>query len=167
MGAVREPRVRGSALVVTCKTRPAVVFQLCNLVVMLRRRLDAEKLEGRHFGEASCREYRESVLHVLPHVWDSPADTRLAEAHFVKHRVGRGAAKRDLAASAANKGALRMRCGTEIWTGGWRLRLAASAECSLLYRLCRCAPRHEPGQASAYACERPTRVRVVECAERG
>ncbi|KAG2490863.1 hypothetical protein HYH03_010781 [Edaphochlamys debaryana] len=60
-------------------------------------RLDAEKLEGRHFGEASCRDYRESVLHVLPHVWDRPADTRMAEAHFVKHRVGRGAAKRDLA----------------------------------------------------------------------
>lgn len=63
-------------------------------------RLAAEELEGRHFGEASCRDYRESVLHVLPHVWDRPTDTRLAEAHFVKHRAGRGAAKRELAENA-------------------------------------------------------------------
>lgn len=63
--------------------------------------LDASKLEGRHFGEASCRDYRESVLHVLPHMWERPADTRLLEAHFVKHRVGRGAAKGDLAPAAA------------------------------------------------------------------
>jgi hypothetical protein len=47
-------------------------------------RLNAEKLEGRHFGEASCREYRESLLFMLPHVWERPADTRLLEAHFVK-----------------------------------------------------------------------------------
>ncbi|EFJ41247.1 hypothetical protein VOLCADRAFT_98769 [Volvox carteri f. nagariensis] len=70
-------------------------------------RLDASKLDGRHFGEASCRDYRESVLHVLPHVWERPADTRLMEAHFIKHRVGRGAAKGDLAAAgtkAAAKG---------------------------------------------------------------
>ncbi|KXZ54830.1 hypothetical protein GPECTOR_4g901 [Gonium pectorale] len=67
-------------------------------------RLDAEKLEGRHFGEASCREYRESLLHVLPHVWERPADTRLVEAHFVKHRIGKGAAKRELAAGGATGG---------------------------------------------------------------
>jgi hypothetical protein len=66
--------------------------------------LDAGKLEGRHFGEASCREYRESVLHVLPHVWERPADTRLVEAHFVKHRVGRGATKHALAAASTAKG---------------------------------------------------------------
>jgi hypothetical protein len=36
-------------------------------------------LEGRHFGEASCRMYKESVLHgALPHAWDAPADTHLA-----------------------------------------------------------------------------------------
>lgn len=60
----------------------------------MRCRLDAEKLEGRHFGEASCRDYRESVLHVLPHVWDRPADTRLMEAHFIKvpAEAGRGGA---------------------------------------------------------------------------
>eukprot|EP00195_Chlamydomonas_chlamydogama_P008599 CAMPEP_0202890806 /NCGR_PEP_ID=MMETSP1392-20130828/1099_1 /ASSEMBLY_ACC=CAM_ASM_000868 /TAXON_ID=225041 /ORGANISM="Chlamydomonas chlamydogama, Strain SAG 11-48b" /LENGTH=667 /DNA_ID=CAMNT_0049574447 /DNA_START=241 /DNA_END=2241 /DNA_ORIENTATION=+ len=61
-------------------------------------RLDAEKLEGRHFGEASCRDYRESVLHVLPHSWTSPRDTRLAEAHFIKHKHGQGAQKAGLAA---------------------------------------------------------------------
>jgi len=30
-------------------------------------RLDATALEGRRFGELACREYRESVLHSLPH----------------------------------------------------------------------------------------------------
>eukprot|EP00798_Chlamydomonas_sp_ICE-L_P012029 gene12029-15131_t len=40
-------------------------------------RLDAEKLEGRHFGESSCRDYRNSLLHILPHSWDRPSDTRL------------------------------------------------------------------------------------------
>ena len=40
-------------------------------------RLEADKLEGRHFGEASCREYRESVMHVLPHSWTHPLDTWL------------------------------------------------------------------------------------------
>ncbi|GLI67342.1 hypothetical protein VaNZ11_011416 [Volvox africanus] len=64
-------------------------------------RLDASKLDGRHFGEASCRDYRESVLHVLPHVWERPADTRLMEAHFIKHRAGRGAAKEELGSTAS------------------------------------------------------------------
>ncbi len=32
-------------------------------------RMDAEKLAARHFGEVSCRDFRESVLHVLPHRW--------------------------------------------------------------------------------------------------
>ena len=30
-------------------------------------RLDAASLEGRHYGQASCRDFRESVLAVLPH----------------------------------------------------------------------------------------------------
>jgi hypothetical protein len=60
--------------------------------------LDAEKLEGRHFGEASCRDYRDSVLAwALPHSWDGPADTRLSGAHFVKHKAARGAAREALA----------------------------------------------------------------------
>lgn len=48
--------------------------------------LDAASLAGRHFGEASCREYRESVLEVLPHRWTERGDTRFALAHFRKHR---------------------------------------------------------------------------------
>lgn len=61
-------------------------------------RLDAEKLEGRHFGEASCRQYRESILHAaLPHSWDTVHDTKMVEAHFVKHKVGKGGTKNKLA----------------------------------------------------------------------
>ncbi|KAJ9531769.1 hypothetical protein QJQ45_021914 [Haematococcus lacustris] len=62
----------------------------------VRSRLEAAKLEGRHFGEASCRDFRESLLHVLPHAWSDPLDTELAEARFVKHRPGRGAHKEGL-----------------------------------------------------------------------
>ncbi|KAG2434923.1 hypothetical protein HYH02_012121 [Chlamydomonas schloesseri] len=81
------------------------------LVPQHQYRLDAEKLEGRHFGEASCRDYRESVLHVLPHVWDRPADTRLIEAHFIKHRVGRGASKHELAVHGSAGRGLKQKDG--------------------------------------------------------
>lgn len=37
-------------------------------------------------------------LHVTPHAWAGPADTRLAEARFVRHKAGRGAQKAQLAA---------------------------------------------------------------------
>lgn len=30
-------------------------------------RLDAASLASRQFGEVSCREFRESVMHVMPH----------------------------------------------------------------------------------------------------
>eukprot|EP00887_Chlorella_sp_A99_P007059 scaffold2.g7059.t1 len=56
----------------------------------------AEEAEGRHYGEASCRDYRESVLAALPHAWYSNADTALVQAHFVKHRSGKGAQKQQV-----------------------------------------------------------------------
>lgn len=56
------------------------------LVPQHQYKLDAAALAGRHFGEASCREYRESVLEVLPHRWTARGDTRFALAHFRKHR---------------------------------------------------------------------------------
>lgn len=57
-------------------------------------------MEGRHFGEASCREYRQSLLHVLPHAWASRHDTRLVEAFFERHKEGQGAQKAALAMAA-------------------------------------------------------------------
>lgn len=63
-------------------------------------RLEAEEVEGRHFGEASCREYRQSLLHVLPHAWASRHDTRLVEAFFERHKEGQGAQKAALAMAA-------------------------------------------------------------------
>lgn len=80
-------------------------------------RLEAEKLEGRHYGEASCREYRESMMHVLPHTWSTPHDTWLQPAHFLKHREARGAQRSALAGQdkAKTKGAL------EEWGGQGQL----------------------------------------------
>lgn len=37
------------------------------LLPAINFRLDAASLEGRHYGEAACRDFRESVLAVLPH----------------------------------------------------------------------------------------------------
>jgi hypothetical protein len=68
-------------------------------------KLDAEKLAARHYGELSCREFRESVLHALPHQWERPADTRLEEAAFFRHREGVGAQKGQLARAAAARAA--------------------------------------------------------------
>ncbi|KAI8476096.1 MAG: hypothetical protein J3K34DRAFT_285487 [Monoraphidium minutum] len=68
-------------------------------------KLDAEKLAGRHYGELSCREFRESVLHALPHHWAAPPDTRLEAAAFFRHREGAGAQKGQLAAAAAARAA--------------------------------------------------------------
>jgi hypothetical protein len=83
-------------------------------------KLDAEKLAGRHYGELSCRDFRESVLHALPHYWGRPEDTRLEEAHFVRHREGTGAQKRELArAGAARAAAAGARGpGPEGWGDG-------------------------------------------------
>jgi hypothetical protein len=70
------------------------------LLVVHLVRLDAEKLNSRHFGETSCREFRTSMLHVLPHSWSAPRDTRLEDAVFVKQREGTGSQKTKLAAAA-------------------------------------------------------------------
>lgn len=73
------------------------------LVPQHQYKLDAAALAGRHFGEASCREYRESVLEVLPHRWTERGDTRFALAHFRKHR------HRGAGAQAQGAGAPRAR----------------------------------------------------------
>ena len=53
-------------------------------------KLDAaarEASEGRHFGEAACREFRESVAaSAMPHRWTGREDTRLALARFEHHK---------------------------------------------------------------------------------
>lgn len=60
-------------------------------------KLEADKAESRHFGEASCRDYRESVLHSLPHSWSHKDDTHLHEAHFIKHKHSTGSHKASVA----------------------------------------------------------------------
>ncbi|KAK9789953.1 hypothetical protein WJX73_002050 [Symbiochloris irregularis] len=60
-------------------------------------RLDVQSLTARHFGETSCREFRESVLRALPHRWVHRADTRLRALPFRRQRRGRGARKAALA----------------------------------------------------------------------
>ena len=61
------------------------------LVATHAYRLKAEQAEARHYGELSCRAYRESLLGVLPHAWNSRLDTRLELARFEKQREGKGA----------------------------------------------------------------------------
>jgi hypothetical protein len=66
-------------------------------------RLNAVSLAERRFGEVSCRDYRESLLRVLPHSWTQLADTRLQAAYFARHRASRGAAKQKLAEGGGGK----------------------------------------------------------------
>ncbi|XP_074576516.1 uncharacterized protein LOC141833031 [Curcuma longa] len=49
-------------------------------------KLDAHALNTRHPGEFECREFRESILGVMPHRWDRREDTALELAHFRKHK---------------------------------------------------------------------------------
>ncbi len=56
----------------------------------------AQLQEGVHYGEASCREYREAVLAALPHSWHTERDTRLHLAHFHRHRAHHGAQKEQI-----------------------------------------------------------------------
>lgn len=50
-------------------------------------RLTAEEMAGRHFGELSCREFRDSVLKSLPHSWTRRSDTRIVARQFVRNTV--------------------------------------------------------------------------------
>lgn len=49
-------------------------------------KLDANALNTRHPGEFECREFRESILGVMPHHWDRKEDTVLKLAHFKRHK---------------------------------------------------------------------------------
>ena len=60
-------------------------------------RLTAAALSQPRFGEVACRDYRESVLRELPHLWTQRTDTHMHAAHFAKHREARGAKKAELA----------------------------------------------------------------------
>lgn len=49
-------------------------------------KLDAHALNTRHPGEFECREFRESILGVMPHHWDRREDTCFKLAHFRRHK---------------------------------------------------------------------------------
>ncbi|CAK9320713.1 unnamed protein product [Citrullus colocynthis] len=49
-------------------------------------KLDVHSLNARHPGEFECREFRESILGVMPHHWDRREDTGLELAHFRRHK---------------------------------------------------------------------------------
>ncbi|KAF1002774.1 uncharacterized protein LOC141700246 [Apium graveolens] len=49
-------------------------------------KLDVHALNSRRPGEFECREFRESILGVMPHHWDRREDTSLKLAHFRRHK---------------------------------------------------------------------------------
>ncbi|CAA6656401.1 unnamed protein product [Spirodela intermedia] len=49
-------------------------------------KLDAQALNTRHPGEFECREFRESILGVMPHQWDRREDTSLQLTQFRRHK---------------------------------------------------------------------------------
>ena len=66
-------------------------------------RTAAQLQEGIHYGEASCRDYREAVLASLPHSWHTFRDTRLNLAHFHRHRAHQGAQKEQISTLASQR----------------------------------------------------------------
>ena len=59
-------------------------------------RLMTELESSVHYGEKSCKDYRESVLASLPHAWFSDEDSSMGVAHFHKHRKHHGSQKHNL-----------------------------------------------------------------------
>ncbi|KAG5535994.1 hypothetical protein RHGRI_023699 [Rhododendron griersonianum] len=57
-----------------------------HLIPQHNYKLDAHALNSRHPGEFECREFRESILGVMPHHWDRREDTLLKLAHFKRHK---------------------------------------------------------------------------------
>ncbi|XP_066376639.1 uncharacterized protein [Miscanthus floridulus] len=49
-------------------------------------KLDVHALNSHQPGQFECREFRESILSVMPHHWDRREDTTLQLAHFRKHK---------------------------------------------------------------------------------
>lgn len=49
-------------------------------------KLDANSMNSRQKGEVECREFRESILGVMPHRWERREDTKFELAHFRKHK---------------------------------------------------------------------------------
>ncbi|KAK9129748.1 hypothetical protein Sjap_010235 [Stephania japonica] len=49
-------------------------------------KLDVHALNSRQPGEFECREFRESILGVMPHRWDRREDTSFELAHFRRHK---------------------------------------------------------------------------------
>ncbi|CAF2129714.1 unnamed protein product [Brassica napus] len=56
------------------------------LVPQHNYKLDVHSINSRHPGEFECREFRESILSVMPHHWDRREDTLLKLAHFRRHK---------------------------------------------------------------------------------
>lgn len=59
--------------------------------------------EGPHYGELSCRDYRECALRdAFPHYWGQDSDSYLSLGYFHKHRAYGGAQKAELASLASS-----------------------------------------------------------------
>ncbi|KAL5752565.1 hypothetical protein ACOSP7_022762 [Xanthoceras sorbifolium] len=56
------------------------------LIPQQNYKLDVHAMNTRHPGEFECREFRESILGVMPHHWDRREDTQLKLAHFRRHK---------------------------------------------------------------------------------
>nr|ATG70691.1 FG-GAP repeat-containing protein [Hesperocyparis arizonica]ATG70692.1 FG-GAP repeat-containing protein [Hesperocyparis bakeri] len=56
------------------------------LIPQYNYKLDAQALNSRRPGEVECKEFRESILGVMPHHWERREDTKFELAHFRKHK---------------------------------------------------------------------------------
>ncbi|CAN1813961.1 hypothetical protein LINPERHAP1_LOCUS27013 [Linum perenne] len=60
--------------------------EVAQLIPQHNYKLDVHALNARQPGEFECREFRESILGVMPHRWERREDTLLQLAHFKRHK---------------------------------------------------------------------------------
>jgi hypothetical protein len=77
-------------------------FQHVSLPTESSLHAQAQLNEGTHHGETSCRNYRESILRALPHVWNAHYDSKLVLSHFRRHRSHSGQQKHTVGQAQMN-----------------------------------------------------------------
>lgn len=69
--------------------------------------------QDRHAGEMDWRQFRDSIIHMLPFNWQGPEDTRLDLSHFYKHGGRHTSSREQRGAGATNTARAALADGSE------------------------------------------------------
>ncbi|PQM37429.1 uncharacterized protein Pyn_08740 [Prunus yedoensis var. nudiflora] len=85
-GAIRWTRKNELIISFGCLEYRRHSSDASRLIPQHNYKLDVQALNSRQPGEFECREFRESILGVMPHHWDRREDTLLELARFKRHK---------------------------------------------------------------------------------